>query len=460
MSHLRLRSSGYYFRKVIPVDLRSVFNKQELLVTLGTHSKGIANHKASYLLYTINYSIQYARKHIQLLEIEALRQTISQWLSKALDAIGNSDKPISIDPIVSEGITAKSSQPKMSVAMETYFDHKRQSGEWRGRTASESIPPFELFVEIMGDKPINTYTREDARYYRDTLLKMPSSRRKRPQYRDLSISELLATDIPEDHLLRKKTVNSHLILLSSCFKWFESESMIDKNVIEGLQVKQTDSISYKPYTDEELKSLLSLDVFTDPGNRYNKTYKYWTPLLALYTGARLNELCQLRISDIGKTKSGIWYIDINDEEDKSTKNKSSIRRTPIHYKLIEIGFIDYVNHIKSLGFDMLFPDLKKGNQSWKDNASKSFANMAKKACIKSDRSKCFHSFRKNAVDAIAANAPKDSIVSAIVGHRQMGMTFSRYFSSYPIEELKSAIDLINYDVDDSHLIYGWKQVDV
>jgi len=69
MSHIRLRASGYYFRKVIPVDLRSVFNKQELVLTLGTHSKGIANHRASYLLYTVNHAIQYARNHIQLHDV-------------------------------------------------------------------------------------------------------------------------------------------------------------------------------------------------------------------------------------------------------------------------------------------------------------------------------------------------------------------------------------------------------
>jgi len=456
MSHIRLRSSGYYFRKVIPIDLRSVFDKQELVLTLSTHSKGIANHRAGYLLYTVNHAIEYARKHIQLLDIEALRQTIYQWLSKARTAIDSNKSPIIITPSSPEISTTKSTQPVMSEVMTYYFKHKSQSGEWVGRTATESIPPFELFVEIVGDKPVDTYTREDARYYRDTLLKMPSSRRKRPAYKNLSIAELLDREIPEEHLLRKKTVNTHLILLSSCFKWFEAEFMIPNNILEGLQVKQTDSVAYKPYTVDELKSLLSIDVYTDPANRHNKTYKFWTPLLALYTGARLNELCQLRVSDINKSSSGIWFIDINDEDDKSTKNQSSIRRTPVHHKLIELGFIEYTNHIKKLNHKMLFPDLKKGVQSWKDNASKSYANMAIKAGIKTNRTKSFHSFRKNAVDAIAINAPKDSIVSAIVGHQQIGMTFSRYFSNYPLEELKEAIDLIDYKLDMSHLNSCWK----
>ena len=39
---------------------------------------------------------------------------------------------------------------------------------------------------------------------------------------------------------------------------------------------------------------------------------YWLPLLALYTGARLEELGQLRKKDI-KESNGIWYINITDE---------------------------------------------------------------------------------------------------------------------------------------------------
>jgi len=48
-------------------------------------------------------------------------------------------------------------------------------------------------------------------------------------------------------------------------------------------------------------------------------------------------------------------------------------------------------------------------------------------------------------------------VSAIVGHKQIGMTFSRYFSEHPLEELQQAIDLIDYGLDLEALRGGWRR---
>ncbi|RMM12795.1 hypothetical protein [Pseudomonas syringae] len=44
---------------------------------------------------------------------------------------------------------------------------------------------------------------------------------------------------------------------------------------------------------------------------------YWLPLLGLYTGGRINELCQLYIDDIKSSESGVYYLDFNlDTPDK------------------------------------------------------------------------------------------------------------------------------------------------
>ena len=61
---------------------------------------------------------------------------------------------------------------------------------------------------------------------------------------------------------------------------------------------------------------------------------YWRPLIALYAGARLTEIGQLRVQDI-KRESGIDYFDISDEgEDAGIKMLSSRRRVPIHAELV------------------------------------------------------------------------------------------------------------------------------
>jgi len=74
-----------------------------------------------------------------------------------------------------------------------------------------------------------------------------------------------------------------------------------------------------------------------------KPYRFWLLPLGLYTGARLNELCQLRVHDVIRDVHGVELIDINDNGyNKSLKTGSSARQIPICTKLVEMGFINFV----------------------------------------------------------------------------------------------------------------------
>jgi len=64
--------------------------------------------------------------------------------------------------------------------------------------------------------------------------------------------------------------------------------------------------------------------------------------IAIYQGMRLKEITQLTKNDIVKIND-IYCIDINTNNEKTTKTKKSVRIIPMHNKLIEIGFLDFVN---------------------------------------------------------------------------------------------------------------------
>src|SRR6202007_280907 len=85
-----------------------------------------------------------------------------------------------------------------------------------------------------------------------------------------------------------------------------------------------------------------------------KPHQKWGVLIAFYTGARLNEIAQLQTDDIVQ-QNGIWCFSFSDSgETQRLKNKSSRRVIPIHSKLIELGFLNYV---KKIGKGRLFPEL-------------------------------------------------------------------------------------------------------
>ena len=110
----------------------------------------------------------------------------------------------------------------------------------------------------------------------------------------------------------------------------------------------------KPFNKEELNLM-----FKKLGE-YNNLYGFQAeqiliPIIALFSGLRVEEICKLRVEDIILDENfNIWYFDINGK----VKTKSSERKVPIHSQLIEkFNFISYVDMRKNSNHEMLF-DLK------------------------------------------------------------------------------------------------------
>lgn len=84
----------------------------------------------------------------------------------------------------------------------------------------------------------------------------------------------------------------------------------------------------------------------------------WVPWLCAYTGARVNEMTQLRGEDI-RREIGIPCLRITPEAG-TVKNKT-LRFVPLHEHLIEQGFLEFV---RSRGDGPLFfdPGAKRGGK--------------------------------------------------------------------------------------------------
>lgn len=137
-----------------------------------------------------------------------------------------------------------------------------------------------------------------------------------------------------------------------------------------------------PFTDEDLAKIF-------PGKNYGVDFgrtatgfdddaKYWIPLLATFSGARLEGICQLRTSDIKTDEAtGIIYADITEDGAaadgvrKRTKSRNSVRPIPIHSKLLQIGFMDYVAERSKDASDQSLFKLKRDKQG---RLGKGFSN--------------------------------------------------------------------------------------
>lgn len=113
----------------------------------------------------------------------------------------------------------------------------------------------------------------------------------------------------------------------------------------------------------------------------------WLPFLALYSGARLEEVASLSLPQIQR-EGRIWFFDI-----QKAKNSNSQRRIPFHRVVVESGFLAYVEGIRKRGATQLFPELKPGANGYGKNVTRRFADYLDECEITDDRKVC-HSFRR------------------------------------------------------------------
>ena len=112
-------------------------------------------------------------------------------------------------------IESNNQSPKFSEIIPEYLNFMRKNKR-RLSSIDETAVSYQDFIEIVGDKPISDYTRNDARDYRNIISKLPKNRRKLKNYRDKSINELLKMEIPDSHILNIETqtkLNSRIIAI-------------------------------------------------------------------------------------------------------------------------------------------------------------------------------------------------------------------------------------------------------
>jgi integrase len=212
---------------------------------------------------------------------------------------------------------------------------------------------------------------------------------------------------------------------------------LTRNPAEGLQLdirKRADE-ERKAYDLEDIKKIIQ----HLPSKDSAESYKFWVPMIAMYTGMRLGEICQLQIDDI-KQVEGIWCFDINNSAGKSLKT-SSARLIPIHSQLIGLGFLGFVERVNS----------DDGNlwrfRQWKGIWGKKFRNWYSRfnrKHITDDPNKVFHSLRHTVANHLKQQEVLESVVAGILGHEQGGISFNRYAKSYIPTVLLDAVEKITY----------------
>jgi hypothetical protein len=125
----------------------------------------------------------------------------------------------------------------------------------------------------------------------------------------------------------------------------------------------------RPWEPEELSLLFGSSIYR-LGERPlggKGEAAYWLPLLALFSGARLNELAPMCANDVKlDPSSGIHFMTVveDDETGRTVKTENSVRAVPIHPELLRIGFLTFVDHRRKADGQKarLFPEIQQNSK--------------------------------------------------------------------------------------------------
>ncbi|WP_137167559.1 site-specific integrase [Salinimonas lutimaris] len=334
------------------------------------------------------------------------------------------------------------SENSLQEVLNAYIEVQRSLPNVTGtrlKTLDETKAKVSVFIEIIGNIDISQVQRSDIVHFRDTLYKIPKG--KSASLRSKSVDERIALAKEQQlETLSGNTVKVYLRHLSTVFSYAVERDLVSLNPVNKVQVKKEVNKSKtrddRGYTEQEISIVFNDEVFTDSNAK--KPYGqgcYWVPLLCRYTGARVNEIAQLRSEDVCVSDSGIHYLYIREGKNQSVKSESSVREIPLPAHILELGFLDYVSHQQ----EWLFPELptnKYGNRGLKVGEWWGKAVRSKGV----DIAQPSHAFRHSFKTAMRRLQVADSTSDAITGHA--AQTEGGRYGSVPLESKKAAIDLL------------------
>lgn len=373
--------------------------------------------------------------------------------------------------------------PSLSEAVETYIRVK-SSEKW-GPVSQVDLPPqIRQFAAIIRDVaaggedlPLVDITTDHIRAYCATMRAQPRES-KSPEYKGRSYVELAGLGLPPGECLSARTLRKLFTNVITFIKWAGGEYRIDaawlKNAFAMPKVQKKRARAGEAERDRF--SIDELRTIFNPGSYLETTAKhpsrFWGPLIALFTGMRRGEICQLSLSDLRQetdrdelagvgSREPVWVFDVTAQgEQQRVKTDAGKRLVPIHPFLIDgLGLLDYRDWVvrENPQTRQLFPEVRfHPKHGWGNPVGEWFTRYRRELGIGAkagERSqKVFHSFRHTVIHHLVRIALANTqLVQAVVGHEEKGGDIgvtARYAGEYPVATLRDDVILkLTWDQD-------------
>jgi hypothetical protein len=197
-------------------------------------------------------------------------------------------------------------------------EHSRQ---WAVKTVGKNRAYLNILIEYFGtDRLLGTITKQDANAVKKVLQEIPASRNTKPKLKAMPLMEVI--NEPGHRKIAPKTINSHIQMFKNFFDWAERHGYSPHTLFDKMKVAKArnSDTERKPFTAEQAR-LLYTELTEDTSGLVRKDSHKWGMILGMFTGARLNEICQLDIADV-QQDGETWSLKITDEGDNNKSVKS------------------------------------------------------------------------------------------------------------------------------------------
>ncbi|HID1011785.1 TPA: DUF6538 domain-containing protein, partial [Enterobacter roggenkampii] len=330
-------------------------------------------------------------------------------------------------------ITATQKQKSLTFAglFEHYKAHiSRTEPDREASRIRDYAPSANRFIQFIGDKPIRDISKGDLSAFRALLEQAPANRSK--AVNSLSLEEQAKA---QGKKLSANTVRNIFMHLSAMFRVALEDDLLDEHPFDSFKMRKKVQVINEdiPFTDNEIRTMFRLPLFHGEPSLYGEM-AYWIPIILYYTGARVEEIGQLRRSDIVDA-FGVPCFKIQMGEEQSVKTAGSVRYVPIHSHILELGFMDFVNTREG----QLFAEKSDVNDKYAYNYGRWWGRLIRKHGVRKEV-KPSHSFRHYFITQCRALDVREDTQNNILGH--VPGSVPRRYGSYLIETSRVLIEQI------------------
>lgn len=324
----------------------------------------------------------------------------------------------------------------LSEEMRDYLSDMRRR-KLKPNTIGKTERTLTILKMVTGDIEVSRIDYKHMLRMWELLRWAPSKLVSDPALNKQSADALIAMGMAsKKKALDNETLALHHRSLSAFFNYLVENDAIGRSPMKGFKLP-------KKLKARKVRKVLRLFTDADMGKIFDPAtfipwasehpHRWWCPILALYTGARIGEIAQLHVEDVTHAPNGSLSIQIHavidpDLADKeiqsrmSVKGETAIRSIPLADPVLAAGFREFLADLKRHGHRRLFPHLSAGvnrktgetNARYAAAVQREFGSYLKGLGF--PKGVGFHAFRHTLASDLDDLGIQEADVALITGH--------------------------------------------